>query len=221
MSYILEALKKSSDERARLATDAAPPAPSRPDAAPAVRRSARWPVAVIGVGALAAVAWVGVGALGHDDAPAAAQPDAAEAAAAVAVVAAVAPEPAPIDAAPAKAKARPAPERAVENRPSVTPVDVAPPPKAPAKPAPAANVAAAPSASDARAEMPPELLRQVLAIPISAHIYSSQPGERMVIIDGRAVREGDVLPTGMQIEQITPKGIAVSYQGYRAKRSVQ
>ncbi len=206
MSYILEALKKSSAERARAAADAAPVA----------RRSPGWPIAVIGVGALATAAWVGFGALRRDEAPAAAQPGAA-----AVVAAAVAPEPAPIDATPAKTKARPAPDRAAENRPSVTPVDVAPAPKTPAKPAPTPSVAAAPSGSDARAEMPPELLRQVLAIPISAHIYSSQPAERMVIIDGRAVHEGDVLPAGMQIEQITPNGIAVSYQGYRAKRSVQ
>ena len=69
--------------------------------------------------------------------------------------------------------------------------------------------------------MPPALLQQVQAIPISAHIYSSKPAERMVIINGRAVHEGDSLPSGALVEQITPDGISVSFQGYRAKRSVQ
>lgn len=68
--------------------------------------------------------------------------------------------------------------------------------------------------------MPPELMKQVLAVPIAAHVYSSQPAERMVIIEGRAVREGDTLASGMTIEQITPSGIAVSYKGYRANKPV-
>ncbi len=68
--------------------------------------------------------------------------------------------------------------------------------------------------------MPPELQKQVLAVPISAHVYSSKPAERMVIIEGRAVREGDVLASGMTVEQITPAGIAVSYKGYRTNKPV-
>ncbi len=69
-------------------------------------------------------------------------------------------------------------------------------------------------------EMPPELLRQVQAIPIAAHVYSSRPADRMVVIEGRAAREGDVTASGMAIEQITPTGIVVTYKGYRANRTV-
>ena len=87
--------------------------------------------------------------------------------------------------------------------------------------APATSGSAPQAASEVRGEMPPALLQQVQAIPISAHIYSSKPAERMVIINGRAVREGDALPSGAIVEQITPDGISVSFQGYRAKRSVQ
>ena len=87
--------------------------------------------------------------------------------------------------------------------------------------APAASGPAPQAAADSRNEMPPALLQQVLAIPISAHIYSSKPAERMVIINGRAVHEGDSLPSGTLVEQITPDGISVSFQGYRAKRPVQ
>ena len=251
MSYILEALKKSSEERSRLVCVAASDGPAVSDASHVARRPARWPVAMIGVGALAVAAYVGVGALRPDDArvappaartgdlaalgDAARTTDAAPAptpaptpipAPAPAQAQAAAQAPAPADAPSAKAKTRPVKDRAAEteNQRSVTPsVDVAPPPQqTAAKPAPAvASVAAAQPAAEVRGEMPPELLRQVLAIPISAHIYSSKPAERMVIINGRAVHEGDSLPSGALVEQITPDGISVSFQGYRAKRPVQ
>ena len=99
---------------------------------------------------------------------------------------------------------------------------VAKPPQPPSNPPAAriANVPAAEPVTSSRSEMPPELLKQVLAIPISAHVYSGKPAERMIIVDGRAVREGDSLPSGVLVEQITPTGISVSYQGYRANKPV-
>ena len=228
MSYILEALKKSSEARARLTADAAPLGRALPDVGRATRRSVGWPVAAIGIGALTVAAFVGIGALQHDDARVTPAADAGELAGIgdAARTADVAQVQAPTEAPPAKAKARPAKDRAAENQPGVVPVDAAPPPqKTVGKPVPnhapaPASVAAAQPGSETRSEMPPELLRQVLAIPISAHIYSSKPAERMVIIDGRAVREGDSLPAGVLIEQITPTGISVSFQGYRANRPV-
>lgn len=229
MSYILEALKKSSEARARLTPDAAPLGPALPDASRATGRSARWPLAAIGIGALSVAAFVGIGALQHDDVrvpPPAAKADELASIGDAARTADVAQVQAPTDAPPAKAKARPAKDRAAENQPGAAPADAAPPPQRtaaksapPHAPAPA-SVAAAPPGAEARGDMPPELLRQVMAIPISAHIYSSKPAERMVIIDGRAVREGDSLPAGVLIEQITPTGISVSFQGYRANRPV-
>ena len=227
MSYILEALKKSSEERSRLVCVAAPDGPAVTGAGQAIRRPARGPTVAIGVGALAAIAFVGITAFERNDAPASPATvtktgDAADAATAF--------ERTDAALATAKVKSRPAKDPAPPSAPSAPPADVAPPPKkAAAKPAPPPELMTAPAASgsapqaaaDSRHEMPPALLQQVLAIPISAHIYSSKPAERMVIIDGRAVREGDALPSGALVEQITPDGISVSFQGYRAKRPVQ
>ena len=232
MSYILEALKKSSEERSRLVCVAASDGPAVSDASHAPRRPARWPVAIIGVGALAVIAFFGIGAAQRDDAPASpatfAKTNDLAGISDTAATADVAKNPERTDAAPAKVKTRPAKDPAPLSPPSAPPADVAPPPKKlAAKPAPppevppAAGGPAPQAASEARGEMPPALLQQVQAIPISAHIYSSKPAERMVIINGRAVREGDALPSGALIEQITPDGIAVSFQGYRARRSVQ
>ena len=234
MSYILEALKKSSEERSRLVCVAASDGPAVSDASHVARRPARWPVAMIGVGALAVIAFFGIGAAQRDDAPASpatvAKTNDLASISDTAATADVAKNPERTDAAPAKVKTRPAKDPAPQSPPSAPPADVAPPPKkVAARPAPPPEVPMAPAASgpapqaaaDSRNEMPPALLQQVLAIPISAHIYSSKPAERMVIINGRAVREGDALPSGALVEQITPDGISVSFQGYRAKRPVQ
>jgi general secretion pathway protein B len=234
MSYILEALKKSSEERSRLVCVAASDGPAVSGASHATRQPARWPVAVIGVGALAVIAFFGIGAVQHNETPTSPATVAKTGDLAgisdAAATADVAKNPERTDAAPAtaKVKSRPAPDPAPLSPPSAPPADVVPPPKkvaakpAPPPPeAPAASGSAPPAAADSRNEMPPALLQQVLAIPISAHIYSSKPAERMVIIDGRAVREGDALPSGALVEQITPDGISVSLQGYRAKRPVQ
>ena len=234
MSYILEALKKSSEERSRLVCVAASDGPAVSDASHAPRRPARWPVAIIGVGALAVIAFFGIGAAQRDDAPASpatvAKTNDLASISDTAATADVAKNPERTDAAPAKVKTRPAKDPAPQSPPSAPPADVAPPPKkVAARPAPppevpmalAASGPAPQAAADSRNEMPPALLQQVLAIPISAHIYSSKPAERMVIINGRAVHEGDSLPSGALVEQITPDGISVSFQGYRAKRPVQ
>ena len=227
MSYILEALKKSSEERSRLVCVATPDGPALSAASQAPRRLAWWPAVMIGVGALTVIAFFGIGAAQHNDTPAptatvAKTSDTANAETALART----------DAVPAttKVKSRPAQDTAPQSPTSAPPADVAPPPKKVAEkpaqprevPMAAATSGSAPQpASEVRGEMPPALLQQVQAIPISAHIYSSKPAERMVIINGRAVREGDALPSGAIVEQITPDGISVSFQGYRAKRSVQ
>ena len=234
MSYILEALKKSSEERSRLVCVAASDGPAVSDASHVARRPARWPVAMIGVGALAVIAFFGIGAAQRNETPASpatvAKTNDLAGISDTAATADVAKNPERTDAAPAKVKTRPAKDPAPQSPPSAPPADVAPPPKkVAARPAPppevpmalAASGPAPQAAADSRNEMPPALLQQVLAIPISAHIYSSKPAERMVIINGRAVHEGDSLPSGALVEQITPDGISVSFQGYRAKRPVQ
>lgn len=254
MSYILEALKKSSEERARLA-----PVEPRPESAPASARAPirmspaawRWIAAAALAALLVVIIGIGKGRLESGSSPDRVQqadksvPSAAPlvpAAAAVASPAAVAAEPLKLASA---AVTTPAAERlvAVSSAPSVAAAPKllpesavqapmpAPKPKqepvpvpsvaktAVPNPAPATMPAPAP-VQNAGADMPPELMRQVLAIPISAHLYSSKPSDRMVIIDGRGVREGDVLPSGMTVEQITPSGISVTYKGYRANRPV-
>jgi general secretion pathway protein B len=78
------------------------------------------------------------------------------------------------------------------------------PTPAPAAPAPAAPVAeSAPPATEA-----PKLKIQVV-------LYSDDPAERMVIIDGRRYAEGQKLDPDTVIERITPDGAVISRRGQR------
>ena len=225
MSYILEALKKSSEERTRLVCAAPPAAPALANAGQVTQRPAWWLVAGIGLGALAVITFIAIGAVSPQ-----AEPDRSPQP--LPVAAEPAPTPVQLDdiATTASPKKLPPKNPDAEIPPAAKAlVDAAPPPRKPAaKPAPppdaptapAVTVPSAPAQPNSPNEMPPELLKQVLAIPISAHIYSSKAAERMVIIDGRGVREGDSLPSGVLVEQITPTGISVSYKGYRASKPV-
>ncbi len=264
MSYILEALKKSSEERARLV-----PADTRPDAVAApVRDEARadTPAArrwIVG-GALMALVAVGIVAFGmrtpepkpvipaQSSPPPAASDSAAplELAAARSEAAPASPTAKPVEAMPksgksadsstATASAAPkkispestaAPSAAEETRPPArTKAKAKPQEEAPAE-TPAADAPAvrpevhaapapAPAAAPVGAEMPADLMQQVRAVPIAIHIYSEKPADRMIIVNGRAVREGGSLSSGMTIERITPSGVVVSYQGYQASRQV-
>ena len=236
MSYILEALRKSSEERARVtgaeANSEALPVFTRDESR--ARHSPRWWLAGLGLGGLTLIALIGIGADPQAPAPAPSPSRSTISAAAPdSVTAAVqlddTPAPPGITAKPLAPKnpvAANLPDVVAAGAPDQTAPKLAGKPPSPKKSAtlaprhdaaPAQAPAPVP-APDAGAQMPPELLKQVLAIPVSAHIYSSKPAERMIIIEGQAVREGDRLASGMTVEQITPSGIAVSYKGYRANK---
>jgi general secretion pathway protein B len=61
-----------------------------------------------------------------------------------------------------------------------------------------------------------ELLAQGLQIPelrLDLHVYAVQPAERFVFINMRKLREGDSLPDGVRVEEITQSGAHLSYRG--------
>ncbi|HEX7810271.1 MAG TPA: general secretion pathway protein GspB [Burkholderiales bacterium] len=146
------------------------------------------------------------------------------------------PEPAPP---PPASVPQPQPAPPVQTTPSLSrPSESAPAepqqqkPKPPARvklekeiPAPSADIAQA----DAAAELPvtpmealPLPIRQSLpAMTISFHAYSAKPENRMVGINNRILREGDDLAPGLQLEQITRDGMIFGYQGHRFRRGVK
>ena len=71
------------------------------------------------------------------------------------------------------------------------------------------------------AELPASVQQELPAMTISVHAYSDKPGDRMVGINNRMLREGDSVVPGLKLEQITPDGMIFSYLGYNFRRGVK
>jgi len=196
MSYILEALKKSEQQRKQGDVPTLQtihlPRPEQPS-------TASWPYLVI-VLLLVSLAFV-LGWLQPwqdrqvaETTPAQAQPM-AEPAAPAAPVAPARPEPVvapPVVAAAPVVEQQPASQASADSsvRPSL-------------------EIGAVPYLTDL-----PELVQQ--AIPqmnFAGHVYSSNAQQRSVIINGRSMSEGDRVIDGLAVEQITHDGVVFNYRG--------
>jgi len=93
----------------------------------------------------------------------------------------------------------------------------APMPEKPARPAGVAQEQRA----IPMAELPLPIQQEIPAMTIQLHAYSSNPSERLVSINSRMLREGGSLTPDLRLEQITPDGMIFSYKGYRFQRGVR
>ena len=251
MSYILDALRKSDQQRQR-GTAPTLLAVQEKAAAPGQR-------ALLAYGLLAAVL-VGVGVVigwlrpWQSEQTAPATPEFVAARPLQATPLKVTPlESTPLESTPLKSTSgealpppsetvrKPQPESALQSTPAeATPSELAPRPK-PKRPvratvddegppreaalAPPVDLAGADGASgQAVIEMGnlPLQVRQTLpAMAISFHAYSDTPDGRLVGINNRTRREGDYIVPGLLLEQITPDGMIFGYQGYRFRRGVK
>ncbi len=64
-------------------------------------------------------------------------------------------------------------------------------------------------------ELPLSVRQNLPKMTISGHIYSNEPGSRIVNINGQIIREGEVISEGLRLEEITSTGIILSYKSYR------
>lgn len=236
MSFILDALRKSEHERQRRA------GPAIADMVVLPPRS-RTPLILSVVAALllvnlAAVAYF----LLRDDAPAplAAEPPAPAAAtpatvatapAATTVATTVAtPATAAVAAPPVEHPAPPAatpqPVRPLvaEAVPAVPVSDVAPPapdpmllPPLPRPAPPQASQSAAGNADFVPRldTLPPQATAGLPVLNLDLHIFSSDPAQRAVFINGRRYRAGDTLPEGVEVVAITADGAVLRHRGQR------
>jgi hypothetical protein len=62
-------------------------------------------------------------------------------------------------------------------------------------------------------ELPFDVLQQIPALEFSAHIYSSNPLQRSIVINGRFMEEGDRLSGDLFVNEITPDGAIFDFQG--------
>ena len=66
-------------------------------------------------------------------------------------------------------------------------------------------------------ELPDNIRQNIPNIEFSGHVYSSTAERRSVMLNGRKMREGDAVSANMFLHAITPEGAEFDYQGYRFK----
>ncbi|WKE65655.1 general secretion pathway protein GspB [Gallaecimonas kandeliae] len=97
--------------------------------------------------------------------------------------------------------------------------------KEPAKEATAVSTAVTETVSEGQAapvpqlpswrELPVDIQRQLPALNFSVHLYSPEPDQRLVKVNGHLYREGNELAPGLDLEEITPTGVILHYQDWR------
>jgi general secretion pathway protein B len=207
MSYILEALKKSEQERKR---GDVPDLQTLHFPGPDLPKTRNWPYVVI-VSLLVTLAFVIGWMLPDQQSVTQADiPSTKDSQAEVLVRQSVQTEQAPV---PVKQPAT-APALLVQSSPPrpaafapASPVKVERP--VPKVEPPSLDISSVPHLSEM-----PQLVQQALPnMSFAGHVYSSNAGQRSVIINGRSMTEGDQLLQGLVVEQITASGIIFNYQG--------
>ena len=64
-----------------------------------------------------------------------------------------------------------------------------------------------------RDELPANLQQNIPMMEFSAHVYSSNPLQRSIVINGVFMEEGDYLASDLLLSEITPKGAIFDFQG--------
>jgi len=69
-------------------------------------------------------------------------------------------------------------------------------------------------------DLPLPVQRQIPDLVFSSHIYSDDSSFRMVNINGRSIREGEMVNEQIRLERITEEGVILTYQDYTFEVSV-
>lgn len=219
MSYILDALTKSEQERTRGSVpDLHTVQVSFPLSGIRSAGHGRYLIVTILVAAAAA----GGGWMHARNAPVREPPSAVRPQPAQAVAASV-PAPAASAKVPRYLPAERSPKQAEKTERSVALAPAAAPAPSRAPEPPPQKIAGTLSAvpADDRVinpnELPPELQKQLPGITISG--FADAPGSgRMVVINGRVIQEGDELAVGLKVEEIAPGSVTLRYKGYRIRQ---
>lgn len=224
MSFILDALRKSEHQRQRQAGPYVAQAPLG-------RSSARIPMVLLIVAVLLIVNLVVlVLFLLRDDTPVVVEAP-AQPAAGSGPMAAAEPVPAPATTAPELVMAPPAqPVQQVQAPPGVTyvpppsreapeppPAYLLPEPESTAyEPAPQrANAAANETLPLPLSMLPPQATAGLPQLTLELHVYSPDPTQRAVFINGRRYLEGDTINEGAELVSISSEGAILNYRGQR------
>ncbi len=66
-------------------------------------------------------------------------------------------------------------------------------------------------------ELPEGVRRGLPPMTYSFHVYASDPQRRTIIINNRTLREGQQVSDGVLLEEITPDGVILATGGYRVQ----
>jgi general secretion pathway protein B len=130
------------------------------------------------------------------------------------------------------------PEPAAAEAPAPEPVKTAPAPKPvvqepvmaaaalPVQPQlvqpPRPPVKATPSALPVWPQIPTHLFQQLSAnLRLDVHVFSDQPQKRFVLINMKKYKQGEKLQEGPQLDEITPEGAILSFHGQRFRLQAQ
>lgn len=64
-------------------------------------------------------------------------------------------------------------------------------------------------------ELPVDIQQSLPKLSMSVHIYNPEPASRLVKINGRTMKEGEELSSGLKLTEIIEDGAILSYHGYR------
>lgn len=64
-----------------------------------------------------------------------------------------------------------------------------------------------------RDELPADVQQHIPVMEFSAHVYSTNPLHRSIVINGRFMEEGDKFASDILLSEITPDGAIFNYQG--------
>lgn len=68
-------------------------------------------------------------------------------------------------------------------------------------------------------QMPSEMQRAIPPMTVTIHVYSPQESQRILFINNREYHKGSLIEGGVRVEEIVPDGVVLSYQGERFKLS--
>ena len=223
MSYILDALRKADAERDRGHVPGIHAQPSFGGAMPTSTQPAAKPWLWLAGGAgamllIGALAWYLTSM--PRGGPEAAAPTTPTASPMTPAPSAATPPPVATTAVPAPA---PAPSTPL-NRSITAKTDAAPPLVRKPKPAlPASNAALTAHAKPATAgekvytvaELPDDIRRQLPNLAVGGSMYSPRPADRILIINGQVLHEGDKVAPDLALQQIRVKTAVMNFRGYR------
>jgi general secretion pathway protein B len=70
-------------------------------------------------------------------------------------------------------------------------------------------------------ELPASIRQVIPKLTIAFHVYAANPDERRVMLNNVMLRQGESLSPGLEVDEITPDGVIMRYQGYRFRHEVR